>query len=253
MHHVHLRQQLEQLARQMQGRAETGRRVEIFSRVAAKQFDQLGHRAGRQAEMAHQKIRQRPDVGHESEVLGRIEGQLAGLERRRDRARGNAAKAQRVAVGLGPGDRFHADIAATAAVFDDELLTGDLAHLHAEQPRQRVGGAAGGIRIDVAHRPGRPGRLGPCRAADDEGGCQHTAEYAKRGTAIAAHLAGQRLALHRLVLLAVTAFPCGSADYATRMANPCRPGGSAVEVGVVDTTIATLGTSSSTDTPGSYR
>ena len=93
----------------------------------------------------------------------RVERQL-GVERRRDGVAGDAAQAQRVAVGRRLGERVHADIAAGAAlVLDDPLLAGEFGHLGAEHARQRVGRAAGRERVDVADGLVGIGALGTTR------------------------------------------------------------------------------------------
>ncbi len=103
-------------------------------------------------------------VDDEGEVVRHLERQL-GIKGRRDRVAGDAAQAERVAVGRRLGQRIHADIAARAAlVLDHPLLAGDLRHLGAEDAGQGVGGAAGRERVDVADRLVGVGHLGGRRS-----------------------------------------------------------------------------------------
>ncbi|MCY1375134.1 hypothetical protein D9M69_625240 [compost metagenome] len=86
--------------------------------------------------------------------------------------RAGHAHHQRVAVGRRLGDEVGADVPARArAVVDHHRLAPVLAHLHGDQPRRRIGGAARRERHDDADRLVRKvARLrgGDQRQADEE-------------------------------------------------------------------------------------
>ncbi len=87
---------------------------------------------------------------------------------RRQRQRADRRHAQRVAVGRRLRGEVHADgQRAAGPVVDHDLLADGVAERSGEQARQRVGGAAGGLRHDEVDRPIRKVRQG--RARDGAG------------------------------------------------------------------------------------
>ena len=171
---------LEHLAREVRAGAGAGGGEGVFAGVGLGQRDQFGNGAGGKVEPRHQEVRHRPQHGDAGEILGGIERQL-GVERRRDRVRGDRVEADRVAVGGRLGDDVGADIAARArAVLDDELLAGQLTELGADDAGECVGRPAGRKDHDVAHRPARPvvGRAGNARG--NHGGGEHAAGESER-------------------------------------------------------------------------
>ena len=184
MNHVDAGKQLEKLAGNMKGCAESGRSVGILSRISLEQIDEFGNAAGRQGEIAHQEIRQRPDIRDEGEVAIRVKGQLAGFQGGRNGMRRDATQTEGIAIGRSTSDIGHADVATAATdVLDHPLLARDLTHLCAEQSRQDVGRAARRKRIDVFHWLGRPGRLGSRLTAENERSAHNGPERADRFSA----------------------------------------------------------------------
>ena len=110
------------------------------------------HRLRRQIGLDQKDVRRAADVADRDEILHRIERQRI-VEAGIDRERGGAEQ-ERVAVRIGMGDIFHAEIAAgAAAVLDDESLSGRLLQGRRDQAADNVGGTARRIGDDEFDRP----------------------------------------------------------------------------------------------------
>ncbi len=100
--------------------------------------------------MHHQHDRRARKQRDRSEILGRIERQLA-VERLVDGERSGRGEQQRVAVGIRLGHRLAAGVAAAAgSILDDELLAEIVGELLRQDARHHVDRAAGRVRIDDA-------------------------------------------------------------------------------------------------------
>ena len=113
--------------------------------------------------MHRQHVRRAAEIRDMREIAHRVIADVL-VHRRPDHDDRDAGYHQRIAVGLGTGDRFgHRDAATARPVLDDERLAERLAQRLAVEPRRSVGGAAGRERHDDAH-----GRVGhSCAEADD--------------------------------------------------------------------------------------
>jgi hypothetical protein len=96
-------------------------------------------------------------AGERREVLERVVGQLR-IEGDVERGRRVVELDEGIAVGRGAGGHLRPDDAVGAGpAVDDDRLAQDLRELVARHARERVGGAAGGIRHDLADRAARIG------------------------------------------------------------------------------------------------
>ena len=156
--HIDLTDDLEQLlGREVRRGAGAGHAVgELLGLGQREQLLQVG---GLEVGVGDQDVGRGAGDDHRLEVgLGRVAGVLA--QARVDRV-GAGGDEQRVAVGVGLGDRARGDVAAgAAAVLDDDALAPFLLQALAEDARDRVGRPAGGEGDDEAHVLGGVGVLG---------------------------------------------------------------------------------------------
>ena len=148
----------EQNRREVTDRADARRADLIRLLGALHQRDQLGDGLDLDARMQKEQPRRRCDDAHGRKILARVVADVA-VHARRGREVGGVAEQQRVAIGLGTGDRARADRAAAAcgAVLDHDLLAERGAHLVGDGARHDVVGAAGRQRDDERDRPRRIG------------------------------------------------------------------------------------------------
>ncbi len=110
------------------------------------------HRLRRRGVRHHHDVRLHADQRDRREVGDRVVAER-GVEKAVGRVR-HRGDEERVAVGLGLGDRLGADIGAGAGlVLDHDLLAPDLGEPMADDAGDRVGGAAGHERNDEPHVP----------------------------------------------------------------------------------------------------
>ena len=137
---------LEHLGGEMRRGAGARRRIVDAARLRLGVGDELLEVGHRQRRVHHQHQRDRGQLGDRREILDRVVGRLlqAGVDRERD-----GGDQQGVAVGRGLGHDGGADRAAAARpVVDHGGLAPVVVHALRDQPRDRVGGAAGDERHD---------------------------------------------------------------------------------------------------------
>ena len=144
MGHIGAGRDLEQLGRHM-GRGTGPRRAErVFAGVLLQEIDQFRHGLGRQIEIDHQDVRHARHLRDRREILDVIIGH-PGIDAGVDRMARHRTHGQRVAVGLGPGDRRGPGIAAgSRPVLDNELAAEAGAEPVGQDAPEQVGGAARG-------------------------------------------------------------------------------------------------------------
>ena len=149
---------LEQLHRQMEIAADSGRAIVDLAGRGLRRGDVVRQRLHRLRRMHHQHVRHRHHLRHRRQIAQHVIGQVLVDEViDGDRA---GAEQQRVAVGRRAHHRIDAErVARAAAVLDVELLAQDLAEVQREHARRRVGGAARRGRHQNLDRFCRPGRL----------------------------------------------------------------------------------------------
>ena len=146
----------------MAGSSDAGRPETDLARIGLGVGYELGDRLGRNRRIDHHHEREADDARDGGDVAKKNEIELV-VEGRVDRVR-RSYHEERVAVRRRPHDRLGANIvAATRAVFYDELLAEPLRKPRSDEPRDNVGRAAGAGGGDDAHRPRRIG-LRPCDA-----------------------------------------------------------------------------------------
>jgi hypothetical protein len=161
---IDARHRLEQLAAQVQRRADAARGEVELAETGLCVGDELGEVLDRQVEIGLHHVGQPHGPGDRHAVVDEVERELL-VERRVDRIVGTG-EGDGVAVGRSGERELHADVAAGAdPVLDDEVLTEIIGEILADQPRGDVVGAARGEAYDPAHRPGRI-VLRACEARD---------------------------------------------------------------------------------------
>ena len=137
-------------AGQMHGGAGARRAEQQLARIRAAMRDEITQGFDAERRRHHQRIGAVADVGDAGQIPHGVERKL-GLHRHMDgNARGRGQ--QRVTVGRGLGHEVRRNRAAGAGtVFNDDRLAPVLAHLLADDARQRVGRAAGGEGDDDAY------------------------------------------------------------------------------------------------------
>ena len=154
---LHVGAQLQQHAEKLRNAADPDRgECHVAGRVAGG-GDELRHALVGAARRHDQDV---GNVGDGGDRRKRRDAIVAGVlhQRRRDHVRRRAADEKRVAVGLGLRHRAGTDGGARArAVVDDDRAAERLAHPLGDRPREQVGRAAGGIRVDQRDRPGGKG------------------------------------------------------------------------------------------------
>ena len=114
--------------------------------------DELAKRPGRDVVGDNKQFGNLDDLGQELQVLEHVVRHRLG-QRRRDRERAGARKADRVAVGLCFRDRGYSRHAAGAGTaFDDDRLAQQRRHLLRQHTRDRVGRSARRKRHDQLDR-----------------------------------------------------------------------------------------------------
>src|SRR5205814_4717560 len=103
-----------------------------------------------------ENIWQLPHASDEGVIAARVIRKLCIASDRKHVA-GNAAKTYRVSVRRRFRHRIRPQHSASPSpVLDNKRLSGELAHLLAENARERIGCSPRREAVDVAHRPGRP-------------------------------------------------------------------------------------------------
>ncbi|MNT19765.1 hypothetical protein D3C72_1550370 [compost metagenome] len=147
----------------MRRRAIARRGVAQLVRVLSGVGDQLLHVVGGHRRVHHQDVGQVADTDDGREAGFRVVALLL-VQADIDGQRAGGAEQDGVAVGLGVGDVFGADVAAgAAAVLDDDVLLERLSEFFGQAARQGVGGAA--------RRKGHDQRDGPRRRVGLRGQC----------------------------------------------------------------------------------
>src|SRR5262245_6186758 len=138
----------------MAGSSDARRPEADLARIALGVRYELGDRLGWNRWIYHHDEREVDEARDGRDVTEKIEIELV-VERRVDRVRRTRHK-ERVAVRRRPHDRLGANIvAATCAVFYDELLAEPMREPGSDEPRANVGSAAGPRRGNDAHWPRR--------------------------------------------------------------------------------------------------
>ena len=146
---------LEQFHIDVMRRAHAARRIAELARLGLGELDELGHRVRRQRRVDDQHERHRGDERDRRKINERIVRQLL-VDARVEGQRRARRRQQRVTVGRGARHIGAAGGGALpGAVLDDEGLAQLPFEALRQEPRQRVGSAAGGVRHHDAHRLGR--------------------------------------------------------------------------------------------------
>ncbi len=156
MRHLNAGPELEELARDVPGRADAHRRVVVLARVRLQHRDQFFHRVRRGTRRHDEHARQAAQHRHRREILQRVVAEVL-VEHMVHRVPGGHQH-QRVAVGLRARALADADRAARAGlvVHDHRLPPGRVEAL-ADDASHDVGGAPGGEGHDDADGLGRVG------------------------------------------------------------------------------------------------
>ena len=153
---LELGRELERLRHHLTDARQPGRAVAQRLGTGARLGDELLERAHAALRADDQHDRRAGQIGDRREVLDRIVAGL-GIGHRNDDGERQRIDAEGVAVGLGGGDRLHADDAGGAgAVLDEELLLERGREMIGGDARELIGGAAGRERVDDADRTRRP-------------------------------------------------------------------------------------------------
>ena len=173
VNHPDPRHRVEQLPREVRGRAVPGRGEVDLARPGLGERDQLLDGRCPKRRVNDEHVGRRRRERHRREVPDRIEGHLAE-EARVDRERSRRAHQQRVAVGGALRDDVGADVAARAGpIVDQHLLREALGELLRDRARDDVGAAARRESDDEANRLGGVGlRRGRVRRRCRERGRQ---------------------------------------------------------------------------------
>src|SRR5438046_3089691 len=138
----------------MAGSSDTGRPETDLARIGLGVGYELGDRLGWDRRIDHHDEREADDPRDSGDVAEKNEIEFV-VEDRIDRVR-RTYDQERIAVRRRPHDRLGANIvAATRAVFDDELLAEPLREPWSDEPRDNVGRAAGGRGGNDAYWPRR--------------------------------------------------------------------------------------------------
>ena len=150
---------LEELGTQMRGGADPGGAVGERSRVRLGIGHELGNGADRQGRVHHQGRDQFGGDRDRRKVLERIVGRLCRDQRGDDELARRSGE-QRVAVGLGLGDRGGGDQPAAAPLVLDDDVAEPLLRRFGPQPCHDIDNAAGRSRHHQPDRLPRISRLG---------------------------------------------------------------------------------------------
>src|SRR6266516_7468652 len=140
----------------MAGSSDAGRPETDLARVNLGVGYELRDCLGWNRRIDHHNERKADDAGDGGDVAEKNEIEFV-VESRVDRVR-RTCDEERIAVRRRPHDRLGSDIvAATRAVFYDELLAEPLREPRSDEPRENVGRAGRSRGGDDAHRPRRIG------------------------------------------------------------------------------------------------
>ena len=144
-------------------RTEARRNVFDAGRRPAHQVEEIAERHHRRGSVHDEDIGRAAQIGDVGEIAHRVESGVLRVHRGRQHVGRQARRHQRVAVGGAARDGLGADKSAAAgAVLDEELLAERGAQRLGKRARQDIGGAAGAVGDDDAHRLYRPFRSCGC-------------------------------------------------------------------------------------------
>jgi hypothetical protein len=186
--HVHAALALDELAGQVQRRADAGRRVAQLARLLRQQRAECVRIGRRRPRAGHQHQGLRPDHAHCCQVLQPVVARLPG-DQLVDPDLAGRSQQQRVAVGPRRRHLGRAQGAAGAGnVLHHDLLAQPARQLRRHRARDQVDAAAGGIAHHQRHRPGRVrGVLGEgvtradCGQAGEKGGDERATRQGRHG------------------------------------------------------------------------